>query len=217
MICSELVSRIAATFPPQLTERLVEALREGYEVACDNWRPEKGSRSLTFGIDVWAFATFQLEQIADEAELELDVEQREHRTTLVKHGLFLSSYRVGSHSDQSIWTSFPNNRNAAPRLARNNVQIDIFGDAELTGAEPLDLVLAHFGNPDHGLEAVYLCVPTGADGNQISEWGYADLLWRRDGLTVAGTVDESVPPLAPEIPIAEPALRLRRAAIESEE
>lgn len=212
LISPDLVTRIEAAFPESITSHLVDALREGYEVACENFRPNKGSRALTFGIDVWAFGTFQLQRVAELSDLELDYEEHEHRTTLERDGLYLNCYRVGSSADQNIWDCFPNNRNTAPRLARNNLQFEIFGDCGLTGREPVDLVLAHFGNPDAGLDAVYLCVPIAANQNQISQWGFAKLLWRRDGLAAVGTPMAPEMPPAPEVPIGEPELRLREQA-----
>lgn len=209
MISPHLISRIETAFPESVTDRLVAALNEGYEVACENFRPEKGSRSLTFGVDVWAFGTFHLEAVAEEAGFELDTEEHDHRTTLQRDGLYLNCYRVGTSADQNIWECFPNNRNSAPRLAKNNLQFEIFANDQPTGDEPVDLVLAHFGNPNAGLDAVYLCVPIAANQNQISQWGYAKLLWRRDGLAAGGIPTAPPVPLAPEVPIGEPELRLR--------
>ena len=209
MISPQLAARIEAAFPEPLCARFVTALKEAYDTACDNFRPDEGSLPLTFGMDVWAFATFRLRQVAnDEAPL-LCVEVHENRTTLRKNGLFLSCYRVGASASEDISVSFPNNQHAAPQLARNNLQLDIFFDGDPDPDAPVDLVLAHFGNPSRGLEAVYLCVPTAVENERLSAWGYKKLLWRRGG-QAAGSLEPGMPPSpAPEVPIDAPAIRLR--------
>ncbi|HEX8433427.1 MAG TPA: hypothetical protein VF625_19205, partial [Longimicrobium sp.] len=118
----------------------------------------------------------------------------------------LSCYKVGATADQDIFTAFPNNHNAAKRLVANNRQYDLFGETYQAGA-PVDLVLAHLGTPERGLEAVYLCVPSAIGGDdRISEWAHAELLWSRGA---RATVGRAEPGHAPEVPIEEPAIRLR--------
>jgi hypothetical protein len=204
-----LVERIRKAFPESIRSRFVSALQEAYDTACDKWTPESGSIPQTFGMDVWAAATFQLRRVTEDTELEIEVEYHLNRTTLRKDGLFLSFYRVGHSADEDIRTCFPNNRHAAPRLARNNLQLDIFLDGDPHPDAPVDLMLAHLGNTGRGLEAVYLCVPTAAEGDQLTEWGHIELLWRRDGLAAGGTPAGAPQPPAPEAPIGEPQIRLK--------
>lgn len=214
-----LVARIQHAFPAPVRTRFVTALEEAYETACDKWTPETGSIPQTFGMDVWAAATFQLKRVAEDTDLAIDVEYHLNRTTLRRDGLFLSFYRVGHSADEDIRTCFPNNRHAAPQLARNNLQLDIFLDGDPDPGAPVDLVLAHLGNHDRGLEAVYLCVPTAAEGEQLTEWGHYELLWRRDGLAAGGARTRTPQPSAPapEVPIGEPAIRLKTDRAASQE
>ena len=209
MISPLLIQRIQNAFPPHMRTRFVAALEEAYETACDKWTPDRGSIPLTFGIDVWASVTHELKKLADDAELEIEVEYHLNRTTLRVDGLYLSFYRVGHSGDQDIRTCFPNNRHAAPRLARNNLQLDIFQDGDPDPDAPVDLVLAHLGNAESGLESVYLCVPTAVEDERLTAWGHHELLWRRDGLSSGGARARTTEPPAPEVPIAEPEIRLR--------
>jgi hypothetical protein len=217
MISPQLAARIEAAFPEALCARFVTALREAYDTACDNFRPDEGSIPLTFGMDVWAFATFRLRQVANDEAPALRVEVHENRTTLRKNGLFLSCYRVGASASEPISESFPNNQHAAPQLARNNLQLDIFLDGDPDPDAPVDLVLSHLGNPASGLEAVYLCVPTAVENERLSAWGFTKLLWRRGGQAggTAGSGMQVEP--APEVPIDAPAIRLRTERIAGQE
>lgn len=207
MVPHALAARIQRAFPDSLCQAFVAALDEAYQEVGAFHRPERGWNSFTFGTGVWTIALFQLQELARDGDWELVEETDHHRVTFVRDGLHLSCYKVGSAAEENILSSFPNNQNAAKRLVRNNQQFDLFGDGRLDD-DPIDLVLAHLGNPERGLEAVYLCVPsaTGAD-DRICEWAYARLLWRRDART--RIVDPAVPELAAEVAIERPAIRLR--------
>jgi len=146
MISQSLVARIRKAFPEYLRGALVAALDEAYQEVSACHRPERGWNNFTFGTGVWTIAMFQLQELAREGEWELEEEVDNHRATFVKDGLHLSCYKVGSTADEDIFTSFPNNHNAAKRLVANNRQFDLFGDRYQTGA-PVDLVLAHLGRP----------------------------------------------------------------------
>lgn len=208
-ISSQVIDRIDAAFTSPHCDRLVGALLAAYTTACDNWKPDEGSISQTFGYDAWAFGNFRLRELADDATLGFVPEIHEGRFTLRKDGLFLSSYKAGSSRDADIWRSFPKNQHAAPQLARNNSQLDIFLDGDPSPDAPVDLVLAHLGNPERGLEAVYLCVPTAVENERISEWGFAQRLWRRGDSGLAERPVSPVAPPEPSVPIDEPAIRLR--------
>jgi hypothetical protein len=139
-ISSQVVARIETAFTPRHCDRLVAALLAAYTTARDNWKPDEGSISQTFGYDAWAFGNFRLRELADDATLGFVPEIHEGRFTLRKEGLFLSSYKAGSSRDADIWRSFPKNQHAAPQLARNNSQLDIFLDGDPSPDAPVDLV-----------------------------------------------------------------------------
>jgi hypothetical protein len=206
MISQSLVARIRRAFPEPLCQAFVAALAEAYQEVGSFHRPERGFNSFTFGVNVWTIAQFQLHELVREQAWDLEEGVEHQRVTFVKDGLHLSCYKVGSSSEQNIFSSFPNNQNAAKRLVQNNHQYDLFGYGYHQDA-PMDLVLAHLGNPERGLEAVYLCVPSaiGTD-DRISEWAYAQVLWRRDArraIEPAGAV------LAEEVTIERPTIRLK--------
>ena len=66
----------------------------------------------------------------------------------------------GGSASEDIADCFPSSSGGPGRLARlNAVQLELdLGDG---GGQPLpaNVVVAHLGNPDHGLEAVYLAIP----------------------------------------------------------
>ena len=204
MISQSLVDRIHRAFPEPLRQALRAALDEAYQEVSAVHRPERGWNNFTFGTCVWTIAMFQLQELAREWGLEEEVDN--HRVTFAKDGLHLSCYKVGSTADEDIFTSFPNNHNAAKRLVANNRQFDLFGDRYQAGA-PVDLVLAHLGTPEHGLEAVYLCVPSAvASDDRISEWAHAELIWSRGARAEVGPAAAD---LAAEVPIERPLIRLK--------
>lgn len=206
MIPQSLVVRIREAFPESLRRALVAALDEAYQEVSAFHRPERGWNNFTFGTGVWTIAMFQLQELAREEEWELEEEVDNHRVTFVKDGLHLSCYKVGSTADEDIFASFPNNHNAAKRLVANNRQFDLFGDRYQAGA-PVDLVLAHLGTPERGLEAVYLCVPSAvASDDRISEWAHAELLWSRGARAEAGPAAAE---REAEVPIERPVIRLK--------
>ena len=206
MIPQSLVARIRWAFPDSLCQALVAALDEAYQEVSSSHRPERGWNNFTFGTSVWQIALFQLQELARETQWELVEEVEHHRVTFMKDGLHVSCYKVGFSAEEDIFASFPNNQNAAKRLVQNNRQYDLFGETYRDGA-PVDLVLAHLGNPDRGLEAVYLCVPSavGTD-DRICEWAYAQLLWRKDARAVVEPADGA---LAAEVAIERPVIRLK--------
>lgn len=206
MISESLVARIRRAFPETLRAALVAALDEAYQEVSSFHRPERGWNNFTFGTNVWTIAMFQLQELARDPRWGLAEEVDNHRVSFVKDELYLSCYKVGSAADEDIFTSFPNNHNAAKRLVQNNRQFDLFGDSYQAGA-PVDLVLAHLGTPERGLEAVYLCVPSAvASDDRISEWAHAELLWSR--ATRAGLTPPDAEQAA-EVPIERPVIRLK--------
>lgn len=208
MIPQSLVTRIHSAFPASLCNSLVGALDEAYQEVGSSHDPDRGWNNFTFGTNVWAIAQFQLQKLAREPQWGLVEEPDIHRVTFARDGLHLSCYKVGFSADEDIHSCFPNNQNAAKRLVRNNQQYDLFGETYQEGA-PVDLVLAHLGNSERGLEAAYLCVPSaiGAD-ERISEWAFAHLLWRRDARVA---IEPAGSALAVEVPIDRPAIRLKIA------
>lgn len=206
MIPQSLVARIRWAFPDSLCQALVAALDEAYQEVGSFHRPERGWNNFTFGTGVWTIAMFHLQELAKGGKWEFVEEVDNHRVTFLKDGLHLSCYKVGSSAEEDIFSSFPNNQNAAKRLVQNNRQYDLFGESYRDGA-PVDLVLAHLGNPERGLEAVYLCVPSAVGTDErICEWAYAQLLWRRDARAALEPAAEA---LAAEVTIERPVIRLK--------
>ena len=60
------------------------------------------------------------------------------------------------------------------------------------------LVVAHMGNHEDGLCAVYLCIGKTADEEHIKEWAYTYCLWKRDAAAVQPTDDAPPKDLTPE-------------------
>jgi len=168
-----------ATFQPQHREALVAALQRGYRTAAEQHDPEHGSNEQTFGFGLYHFNVFELRSTAtSNAALGFDEVTVNQAFRLRLDAYTLACHRVGHYANENIWSSFPDNSGAAHALVAQQ--------GWLPGMEPRvdtarNLVLAHFGNPEDGLDAVYLCIPTREKDERITEWGFADLLWHRGG------------------------------------
>jgi len=165
-----------AAFPPPVRDLLVTALRDAYIDAGEDYHAESGGDAQLYGLTVYKYATHRIAELAKTSPAvlasvvcvpSLPFEARIGDYTF-------GCYRVGEHASDDIMVSFPNNDCGAARLVRQPY---------LPGVEPdvqsmRELVLAHMGNSEDGLQAVYLCFPIRVEDDRIVEWGHAELLWR---------------------------------------
>jgi hypothetical protein len=164
---------------------LVEALGCAYDTAAELHDPVRGSNEITFGVGLYNYAVFELSKLDRETSLAMQVIARIPFRVQVGQVFNLGCHRVGRSGKESIWSAFPDNAGAAATLIEQQPYLPAEGFGPDT-RNAKNLILAHMGNPEDGLCAVYLCVPTREENGRIREWGFADLLWRRS--------DEAAPP-----------------------
>jgi len=190
------------SFADPVVSAFTDALRRAYDTACEKHEPRRGSNEQTFGFDIYHFGAFELEQ---EAERVVDIAVEAGRPYFrLRVGEFtVACHRVGRSAAQDITQCFPTNDGAAPALIERQLW--------LPGMEPRvdearNLVLAHLGNPEMGLEAVYLCIPSREEKGRIADWGYTHPIWTIGDGTVARPRPTPTS-LAPEEVIDEPIVR----------
>ena len=167
------------TFLCTTTDRLVQSLRRAYETACELHAPERGSNEVTFGFNLYHHAVHELCNEADRSPSVLNIVSRNPIFRMQIAAYELACHRVGLSERENIWTSFPKNEGAAGLMVEEQLW--------LPGLEPAasiekarKLILAHLGNTDEGMRAVYLCVPGRTDNGRITGWVFARPLFRAD-------------------------------------
>ncbi len=195
-------------FTPRCIEALVDAHRTAYARAALHYSPEDGADMQLFGFTNYKYIKHRLLKLPRCSDLGLQLRSAHPSFRLGLGPFTLASYPCGHSGEQSIEDSFPNNEAGAPALADLN---QLCLELDFSQAVPRALVLAHFGNPEHGLEALHLAAPGSKEDGRISAWSWTRELWRWSGSESA----EPAPP-RPDLPRAariEPAsLALKIAA-----
>jgi hypothetical protein len=182
-----------ATFTAEVNAAFVEALRAAYETACEHYVPEQGSNETTFGFNLYHHAVHEHCKMAEVVE-GLEVLSRNPTFRLGVGEFELACHRVGSSERENIWASFPNNEGAACTMVEEQLWLPSF--AQYLGIEKArKLILAHFGSPEDGLRAVYLCIPGKTENGRITAWMFAQPLWVAEQ---EERVEEPRPDLPPE-------------------
>lgn len=195
------------TFTDQITSALQAALHRAYDSACEQHDPARGFNEQTFGYSLYHCAAFELGVEADNLGAEVEVEAGRPSFRLRIGEFRLGCHRVGQNAAQDIARCFPGNESGAPALIEKQLW--------LPGLEPRvdrarNLVLAHLGNTESGLEALYLCIPSREEKDKIAEWGYTHSLWTIDDVIVPRPSRTPLPvttAIEPEELIAEPTVR----------
>lgn len=162
------------TFTDDITLALQAALSRAYDSVCEHHDPARGFNEQTFGYSLYHCAAFELGVEAEGLSDEVRVESDRPRFRLRVGEFRLGCHRVGDNAAQNIERCFPGNESGAPALIERQLW--------LPGMEPRvdlarNLILAHLGNAETGLEAVYLCIPAREEKDKISEWGFTHCLW----------------------------------------
>lgn len=200
------------TFDLPLQQLLVEAIARAYDGAREAYNTHPGHNELTFGLDVYELGVYELEEIAKTNTDRLRVSWQGQAFRLRAGPFELAYHKVGSSADADINTSFPNNNGAVTSMVN--------GASYIPGLEPdlsqaFRIILAHLGNPEDGLGAVYLCFPVGNDeAGRINEWGYTKEIYRRGGVSPSADNAEATE-LAPEEVVEELEVRPRKRDQES--
>lgn len=198
---------------------LLPPAREAFQISLDRAYRDAGSRfdatvgcdAQWFGWNVWKFAEHQLKKILPDQTLGLR-DASEGGQFRIGFGPFvMATYACGHSMPDDPWKEFPNNDKGAGFLSDINTgqwSLRIDGFAEQPGVA---IVLAHYGNQENGLEALYIKRPCAQTAGRISEWSYVEELWRIGGHSGGSTAPRPTEPLLPgPVKIGTPTLPFRR-------
>ena len=203
-----------ATFAVRLEQPLLRALRGAYGEACEQYGSYEGGNESTFGTNVYNFVIHELD-LASKNDPFVEITKRAPLFRFTAGAFELCCHRVGHSETDDIRTHFPNGKGATTMVSG---QMSLgFNEAGPDLKEARRLVVAHMGNHEDGLCAVYLCIGKTADEEHIKEWAYAHCIWKRD---TAGAQPASEMPkdLTPEETVEEkePRRKVRRTDREGE-
>lgn len=196
-----------ATFVPPAVQPVVAALKRAYATACELHDPARGSNETTFGFGLYEYAVHEFRNEAELKTNPLRIISVRPTFRLAIGEFELACHRVGRSARQDIRSAFPNNDGAACTMVEDQLCLPGMEDSyDLPKARKV--VIAHLGNPDDELGAIYLCIAGHTDGERITSWAYAHPIWHVDD------EDRREAPPAPPAPdkpadefIAPPAVR----------
>lgn len=196
-----------ATFVPAAVQPIIGALKRAYTTASELHDPERGSNEVTFGFNLYQFAVHELRKEASLKTTALRVISVGPMFRLAIGEFELACHRVGRSARQDIRSSLPNNDGAAWTMVEEQLCLPGLEETyDLPKARKV--VIAHLGNPDDGLGAIYLCIAGRTDGERITSWAYTHPIWHLHDQ------DDRAAPVAPPPPdkpadevIAPPAVR----------
>lgn len=214
------------TFDPAtgIPDDLLSALTQGYLTCLDRHDPERGSNNNTFGNDAYFHNCHELKKVAEKSQNRIEVISVWPRFRLKIGNFEIASHKVGKSEADNIQTSTLKKKAAVLRVQCkrikptddvNQMTFPFFHDKDLevplkplveleTYAIPFNLVLAHMGNPEQGLCAVYLCRP-----GQVG-WEFTHLLWKRTEAAANLTPEPYEIPAPEQSPV--PKLRRKKKA-----
>lgn len=194
---------------------LLPALQRAYRDACDSRAQFAGANEVTFGTEVYHFAKHEIGQVAEQTKLVtiLDDEEPKFRFGAAKY--VLACHKVGRRADDDIHASFPRARGATSMVEEQMTLPGVVVAMDRKAVKAVTrVVLAHMGNHEEGLCAVYLCVAAGgAEDEKIRGWAHAECLWKRGPADAAAAETPKTPtaPVAPEAEVdAQPRRRVGR-------
>jgi len=188
---------LAHHLPPQTRQVLHAAADRAYADAGARWSPEVGTNPMWYGMTTWTFVTHRIREAADaDPSLGIEVLGGMSGAFRFKVGPYLiAPYGCGYRKPDDPRQHFPNNDKGAGLLAEINLdQFDFFPRFD---ALPIALVLAHYGNYDSGLEALYLKEPRGVSQGRIDLWGYVEPLYEMGSSDARVLPTTTVPAAAP--------------------
>jgi hypothetical protein len=190
-------------FSVECRDALVIAMQVAYKNASMPYDESLGYDLQLFRFMLYKLGTHRLRLLCDDV-LGLSIHSAQPAFRLAVGSYQLACYACGYSGSDDIWTSFPNNEQGAPELSDIN-QLTFFNDSpdDVQGDHRAAIVLAHFGHPETGLEAVYLAVPAAKENNRISRWSHVELLWRRDTGEAAFPATDTLRPVHVDVPDLE--------------
>lgn len=176
---TQLEALFRSHFTRDIVGLIVGALDAAYNAASEHHVPREGSNNETFGTNVHHFKVKRLNEAFHDERLGVKCMKVKNAFQMIVGPYTVGCYSVGTSEHDDIRTSFPKNDGAAPDFVEG--QLCLFAPApsqRIDGATKF--IIAHLGNPDGGLRAVYLCIPGAIRNGRISEWSYTLPLWRVD-------------------------------------
>src|ERR1700690_277069 len=196
-------SSFDAAFGEVISSGFVLALDRAYETACEHFVPSLGSNETTFGFNLYHHAAHELAAAAKSLE-GVKVVSRNPRFRMMSGSYEMACHRVGQSAKEDISVSFPNNEGAACTMVESPLWLPA-----ISRGRSLELarkvVIAHLGNAEDGLAAVYLCIPGATEKDRISEWAYSRLLWKSGDS--ARTLDSPPIDFPPDEQVDDPIVR----------
>lgn len=198
--------------PPSAREALRVELDLAYRDAGSRFDASVGSDAQWFGFTVWKFAENRLRRIIEKGKHALRDATAGGQFRIGFGHFVMVTYSCGHSAPDDPSKEFPNNDSGAGFLTEINtgqypLKIDGFGERP-----GVAIVLAHYGNHENGLEALYLKRPSAQIAGKITEWGYIEEIWRIGGSATGGTPTPT--PSGPVLPgpakIDKPALPFRK-------
>ncbi|MBK8265108.1 MAG: hypothetical protein IPK80_27735 [Nannocystis sp.] len=181
--------RYREVFSPSLKDAIRTAVQRAYAIVQECHFPQHGFNAQTFGHNVYHVGCFQLGAVCQNTPIQLTRMEESGNLARFQSGEYtLGFYKVGRTATENIWECFPTSENGA-----ND------GHPLLPGLEDAMLddvtacryaIVAHLGNPEDGLCALYLCIPADSAGGRIRRWSYVEELCLDEAPSVA-TVDLS--------------------------
>ncbi len=194
-----------ATFTPAAVQPIIAALKRAYLTACELHDPDRGSNETTFGFNLYEFAVHEFRNEADPKKNRLRVISSRPVFRLGIGEFELACHRVGRSAKQDIRASMPNNDGAACTMVE---QLLLPGMAEIFDLpKARKVVIAHLGNPEDGMGAVYLCIAGHTDGERITSWAYTHPIWNVGDEDAVETPAAPPPDKPADEVIAPPAVR----------
>ena len=177
----KLKQELTKHFLPAAREVVLQAMDAAYRNVGAMWNPESGCDMQWFGFTVWKFAVHEIRKaIEADASVGISVLGSGVGAFRLSVGpLVISPYSCGYRAPVDAWASFPNNDKGAGLLSDiNSGQTEFVPLLPVLPADLTALVLAHYGNYEDGLEALFVKCPIESSNGRITRWGYIEELWR---------------------------------------
>jgi hypothetical protein len=175
---------------------IVDSLGRAYASACEARATfaKAGANENTFGTDVYQFAKHEILAAAESSGVLAPYLDEPQRFRFEAEGFVYACHRVGKSEFDDIQECFPRGKGAASMI-HEQPELPMPGlgpDPKLLAAASR-VVVAHMGNHEDGLCAVYLCIAAGdAEDEKIKRWEFTKRIWVRSRRSATTNV-ESLP------------------------
>jgi hypothetical protein len=214
----DLESELKTIFTPDRAGWLVRAVRDAFEANREHYDPDIGHDRCAFGLLVYKSKCHFLEIAARQDSSVQPSSIRRNPSFSLRIGRFeISTYSASEMVGVDEAECFPNNRVRAPLLAaQNSNQLPLFLDDSQVSDQPIHVCLVHVGDPERGLDSIFLGVPNGVDERQrICSYAAKLELWSSGDELSAETPIVATEKISPEV-IDAPVVRIRRSSLSGE-